>query len=387
MKTTTVYRDSAYPMIEQYMEKNHAKYERNVKQFIKDRIEDLNDIAPYKRIHHHESERQQFWKDLGLKEKDFKGYISRTYYGHKNIKPLAAKDPFTICLMQIIRYYYLKGKKKELELAMLHLSFSGKFYPSKHYNSFRIEPYKHVMEYVVNNKLSYKFDIKKQGSVMKTMIVLNDSWIKAYEKRLKDWMDDDVVYMIDQLIDRIKSSLRKIANVYYKAHKSEEYMTYSSDNMDEDDYRLADSNSLKIERYVTATMNYFTTTQVNYTICKISANGAVKVNDVKNLFDIIINNSENVELLRELVTIIVSEFFVDNPLGKVESAEFIVYGIKPRPNTSNKQIVRMKEIQQKLLEQSDDYLKRQRRGPTKAAYIKALQSYVVYTINKVAVHK
>ena len=51
---------------------------------------------------------------------------------------------------------------------MIYLSFSGKFYPSIHYGLFPKFPpseYRHIMEYVVNNKLNNKYDLKREGSV------------------------------------------------------------------------------------------------------------------------------------------------------------------------------------------------------------------------------
>lgn len=380
MKMTSVYKDTAYPNVSAHMDKNRRKYENHVKGFIKDRIEYLNDIGPYNRITHTDKEKAKFWADTGFKEKDFKSYISDTYYGNKSIKPVAAKDPLTIALIHIVRYYYIKKDKKNLEMAMIHLSFSGKLYPSVHYNSFPIIPYKHIMDFVINNKLNYKYDIKKHGTILKSIQSLNDTWLDAYHDLFTSWLDEDVVYLLDQLIDRMRSFMKNIATVYYEAHKNEEYLSYSSDNLDDDDYRLADSNSLKSERIITNTMTYLTTNKVNYTICKNASNTNVRVHEVKSLLETILSNNENIPLIRELITIIVTEFFVDKPSGTVRSAEFIVYSIKPRPNTSNKMIIRMKEIQYELLAQSDDYLKRMKRAPTKASYVKSLQTYFTYAI-------
>ena len=48
--------------------------------------------------------------------------------------------------------------KKELDLALVNLAFSGKYYPSIWYRSFpTVAPQEHIMEYVVNNKLSNKY--------------------------------------------------------------------------------------------------------------------------------------------------------------------------------------------------------------------------------------
>lgn len=381
MKNTTVFRDQVYPLIEKYMKTNKRKYDNHVKKFIKERISELNEVAPYSRIIQNESQREEFWKDTGLDKKEISNFMCYTYYANMSIKPVAAKDVYTMTLLNIVRYFYINNMKKDLELAMIHLSFSGKCYPSVHYNSFRILPYPHVMDYVINNKLSYKYDIKKYGTVLESIKSLNQTWITTYSAKLKNWDDSDAVYMLDQLLDRMKSFMKNIATEYYKSHKSEEYLAYSSDSLDEDSYRLADSNSLKVGRAVENGMNYITTGNVNFTICKASSSSAVNTNQVKALIELIMSDKNNSPLLRELMTIIVSEFYKDKPTGNINSAEFIVYSIKPRPNTNNKQILRMKEIQQIFLKQSDEYLRRMKRTATKISYIKALQSYVVYSIH------
>lgn len=381
MKNTTVFRDSVYPVIEKYMKTNKRKYDNHVKKFIKDRITELNETGPYSRIIQNESQKEEFWKDTGLDKKEISNFMCYTYYANMSIKPVAAKDVYTMTLLNIVRYFYMNNMKKDLEMAMIHLSFSGKCYPSVHYNSFPILPYPHVMDYVINNKLSYKYDIKKYGTVIDSIKSLNQTWITTYTSKVKNWDDTDVVYMLDQLLDRMKSFMKNIATEYYKAYKAEEYLVYSSDNLDEDDYRLADSNSLKVGRAVENGMNYITTGKVNFTICKASSSSNVNTNQVKALIELIISDKNNLPLLRELMTIIVSEFYKDKPTGNVNSAEFIVYSIKPRPNTKNSEILRMQEIQQIFLKQSDEYMRRMKRTATKISYIKALQSYIVYSIH------
>ena len=55
-------------------------------------------------------------------------------------------------------------------MAIVNMAFSGKFYPSIHYGFFKkVQPveYKWVMDYVVNNMLTGKFDLKSKGNVIK----------------------------------------------------------------------------------------------------------------------------------------------------------------------------------------------------------------------------
>ena len=86
--------------------------------------------------------------------------IKETYYSKiTDFNPRAAKDEVTVTAMCIIKYFYSKKMTKELDLAMIYLCFSGKFYPSIHYSSYPTAlpaDYRYVCDYVINNKLSNK---------------------------------------------------------------------------------------------------------------------------------------------------------------------------------------------------------------------------------------
>ena len=79
---------------------------------------------------------------------------------------------------------------------------------------------------------------------------------KSLNSLKKKMTDEDVADLIQQLHGRIKSFMANIASMYYKVYNDKDhYFTYDSDNADEENYRIADNNSLKAERYVENTMN------------------------------------------------------------------------------------------------------------------------------------
>ena len=103
---------------------------------------------------------------------------------------------------------------KDAELATIYLSFSGKFYPSLHYRSYPIAPAKHVMEYVVNNVLTSKYDLKTYGNVIGAIKSVGKTWLDAYKSKFKSFTDEDVVYLLQQLYSRIGSFMKNIATEY-----------------------------------------------------------------------------------------------------------------------------------------------------------------------------
>ena len=102
-----------------------------------------------------------------------------------------------------------------------------------------------------------KFDIVREGNVIGAVKSISTTWVKSYSQRFREFHDDDCVYLIQQLHNRIRSFMSNIAELYYDAVKNKDlYMTYDADNISEDDYHLADSDSFKLGRYTENTELY-----------------------------------------------------------------------------------------------------------------------------------
>lgn len=394
---TTVYGSSTtaivkgiYPLVEKALSNTTIlnKYRKNCSNFVNVRSKELYDIAPFTRIYWSDKDREDFYKVMGFSEKDVMTHIEKTYYWPiKSFNPRCAKDPFTCAQLMCIRYFLLKNMKKELDMALIYLAFSGSFYPSVHFGSFPVvqpSEYRHIMEYVVNNELSQKFDLKVQGSVIGSIKSISDTWVTSYKDRLKSSSDEDVVYVLQQLHDRIKSFMVNIATLYYKVYNDKDkYLSFDSDNYDADNFRLADNDSLKGERYVTNSMTYITTHTVSYKFCKMSADSLVRTDELKAIIDSVQSVSTNLVLIRELLSITVSEFLDGSKSKEINGIDFITFSISAKPNTKNPNIIRQKEIIEKLLgENSEAYQKRKSRLATRNAYHKCLIKYYVLVVNQ-----
>ena len=375
-----------YPYVSGKIKNNQTKYKQCLTRFVERRADQLYDICPCDRIYFNADDYADYFKSTGIDEKEIAKILSQTYYADQaNFNPRAAKDPLTVAQLCVIRYYFLGKKQKELELSCIYLAFSGKFYPSIHYNSYPVvqpSEYRHVMEYVINNELSNKYDIKSQGSVFKAILSVCTTWLDTYKDRLKSFEDEDCVYLIQQLHDRIKSFMKNIATVYYKVYEDKDkYLAYDSDNLDEDNYRLADNDSLRIERIVENTMSYINNTSVNYKICKMASDSNVKTDEVKSIIESILNNNDNIPEIKELVRIIVAEYFVVSKTKDVRDIDFITKSIAPKPNSKNQNIIRQKQIIEGwLCENSTAYLRRRSREATKNSYYKSILTYFVLVI-------
>lgn len=354
--------------------------------FFQKRSSSIYAVAPYDRIYFGADDINDFFQSIHVNLKDITKGLENTYYWDiKNFNPRAAKDEFTIALMMVIRYFIMKNDMKNAELSSIYLAFSGKFYPSIHYNKWHIPPSqnKHVMDYVINNMLTQKFDLKREGSVFGAIRSLCKTWLDTYKDKIKTADDEDMKDIIQQLHSRIKSMLGNIATLFYEAYENGNYLSYDSDSEEEENYRVADTDSLKIERYVENTMNYINMNAVDFKLCKLASDSNVKVDEVKSIIEGIQSDSNNIAVIKELIRIIISEYFVSSKEKDINSSDFLIWAMSSKPNSKNKNIIRQKEIIETWLdENSPQYRKRKSREATKSSYHKSVLKYYVMVISK-----
>lgn len=388
MKITSVIVNKVYPIIENSLSKNTARYKRNLQSYIEAHSSELYAIAPYTRIYFSQNDIDEYFKSLGIKSSDITRELQNAYFWNMNFNPRAAKDPLTVAQMMVVRYFIKKNDRKNAEISAIYLAFSGSFYPSIHYGKFPVaQPieYQYVMDYVINNILTQKFDLKREGSVFGAIKSLCTTWLDTYEDLFKSSMsDEDVADVIQQLHGRIKSFMGNIAEQYYKVYNDKEhYFTYDSDSSAEDSYRIADNDSLKAERAVENTMLIVNSNNIDMKICKSASDANVKVAEVQSIIESIQSEPSNLPTIKELMRIIVIEYMVNSKDKDVRSMNFVAASIVAKPNTKNKNIIRQKQIIESFLdENSPQYRKRKSREGTRSSYYKSVLTYYVLLINK-----
>lgn len=387
MKKTNAIVTYVYPVIEKALTKNLNSYRRNIQKYFQKKAKSIYDVAPYDRIYFGAEDVADFFRSIQVNKNDITKGLSNTYYWKiSSFNPRAAKDELTVSVVMCIRYFLLKNDMKNAELSAIYLAFSGKFYPSIHYSKWKLAPpseNRHVMDYVVNNMLTQKYDLKREGSVFGAIRSLCRTWLDTYKDKFKDPDDEDIKDIIQQLHGRIKSMLGNIASLFYEAYENGNYLSYDSDSENEENYRIADTNSLLVERCVENTMNYINTNAVDYRICKWASDSNVKVNEVRSIIEGIQDDNQNMPLIKELLRILISEYIAETNKTDVVSYEFVTWAISSKPNSKNKNIIRQKEIIEGWLnETSPQYRKRKSRAATKSSYYKSVLFYYALIINK-----
>ena len=383
---TSAIKKELYPIIEEALNKSSTKtsYKKLINDFISFRSESLYDSLPCDRILCSEMEMDKIFDVLKISKTKVKEIVDKTYYGPvDNFNPLAAKHEFTVTLVCMIRYFLLNKMKKESELAMIHLSFSGKFYPSLHYRSYpTVVPAKHIMEYVVNNCLSKKFDLTTHGSVFGAIKSVGTTWVDTYIDKFKKFEDEDIVYLIQQLHSRIGSFIKNIAIEYYKAYEDKDlYIAYSSDSFDPEDFHLADSDTLKVSKYTEKSVNVINSNGVEYRLCRMCSNNDITPNECKAVIESIVGHKENIPEIKELISLMISLYFATGERD-VTDIKFITFTIAPKPNAKQKEILRMKDIIEGWLSESGTaYMRRRSRIATKNSYERAVRMYFALVIH------
>ena len=215
---TLVISKKIYPVIDKALSTNTNKFKNNIKKFFQDRHEQVYAIAPYDRIFFNQTDIDNMFNSLGIKELQIRQLMSEVYFWDQPYNPQCAKEPYVETLMCCIKYFLKKNDKKSAYITCTYLAFSGKFYASLHGAAFpTVAPikYKSVMDYVVNNMLNDKFDLKKYGTVFGAIDSMCKTYIDTYEKILKDpnLSDDGYGKSIQQLRTREMSFMMNIATL------------------------------------------------------------------------------------------------------------------------------------------------------------------------------
>lgn len=383
---TKVVLNELYPLVEKSMKTNESKWKKVMSNFFQVRSEALYDIAPIDRIYFNQDDENRFFECLDISKSQITNIIQKIYYYYEinNRFDIIVKDEHSILALTVIRYFFIKNDKKNLDISLLYLAFSGKIYASAHYNSFEFAPteYRHIMEYAINN-MSNKYDIVREGSVIGAVRSLTQTFINSYKDRFKKYNDEDVSYLLQQLKNRVKAFIINIAKEYYQAYENKEYITYDSDNLDEKNFHLSDSDSMKLERSINRAFNKLESSTTDFRLCKISADDNVKTDELRAIIDSIMTKPENFPLVKELIRNICTYYFINGKKKDVTDAEFVIFSTSPKPNSKDELYLRNKEIIEiLLLSNSEKYATRSKRVATKISYNTVLLKYFVWLIHE-----
>ena len=387
-KISTVLCTTLYKKISESLDKNQDKYTSNIAKFLNKNHDKIHDIAPYDNIYFTKFDIDDMFKSLNIAEQEVNNIMKDCYFYNVPINPECVKEPYVEAAIQAIRYFTKTNQSKKAELATIYLVFSGKFYASIFQSAFPSAPpskYRAVMDYVVNNMLTDKFDLKKEGTVFGAIKSMSITWLNTYNKYLTDnkSTDEDMKMIIQQLRDRLKSFIHNIMELYYEAYNNKSYMNYETDSYDSEDFRLADNDAAKAARLTENTMNYLTSNKVSLQICNSCKDQYVKATEVCAIMESILGDNNNLPKVRRAVNIIICDFLRKYPGGSARSIDFVSYTVKAKPNSKDQYHIELKEIITALLD-ANSVAYRRKSDARKTSYYRAILMYLALTINKIA---
>ena len=381
--------DELYPLVKSKLDNKsiERKFISNIAQFFNAKSTQINDIAPYTNIYFNQSDLDKLLKSIDITEKEVIDILSKCWFWDQDIRPKCTKEPYVEILICAIRYYIISNNIKYTEMVTIYLLFSGKFYASIYSSLWRFPVNPSIMDYVINNNLSDKYDLKKEGTVFKAIKKLANTYLDKYSKDIasRDHSDNDFKNNIQQLRDREKSFLGNIFTSYIEAAESKSYLNYETDNLDPDKFRITDNDSAKASRITESAIGILTTQKVSREYCNNAHDSRVKSEQVQNILEnIILSDKNNIPQLKRVINIMICDFMSGNPGVPINSAAFLSYAITARPNTKNELVIEMKQTIINWLEQDAIYRKRSATKATAVSYYRSIICYLAQIIMKAA---
>lgn len=376
----TVLRKELYPYIEKAFSEpaNVKKYEKIISTYIDKNAEMLSAIGPMNIILFTENDKNPIYELIGVNEKQIKEIKNKSK--DRRTKDNLIESPFSTLMAVITSYFGVKKNKNLLTLSVFYLSMS--MYPFIYHRSFKFTPNENIMNYTINN-LSNKFKIKQTSNLMITITETAMGAYKLHEKRLLQGIDEahtDYVYAVKT---RISSFMKKIAREFYKNHEEGNYLNTEFESNEEDKFREADSSIYLIHKKVDAITLKLVIDGPPMKLITLAANSQkVSVNELRNYVNTMVTN-DNEEEIRSILESIFFLYLFDekNDIQNVNSDHFLIYcmDVYKRSNTTDKNVVNIKRILDKWLENLGTYKKTQRLA-TINSFRKALYCFFVMCI-------
>lgn len=380
MKTIT---ELVYPKVEQAMKdnKNVVKLNRVVSTYVDRNNQNLMSQGPSGRPMFGPQDEAPIYEMTKHDPKQIRQWIKENKYIKSQWQIM--NNPFNTIMAMIIRYGVIAKNDKVKGSGLLYIALS--MYPSLHSKYFQYPPNENVMAYTISN-LSYKYKIRKTGNLLFAIIETLETCLELHEKDLVKGTDKGLVDFIMDIKSRLNSMMRNISNEFYNNHREGKYLNTEGDSTEEDNYYEADNNSYAVARLSEAVSLKLTTRSIDGHLVTLSAKMCkVSVNELRN-YIIKLTDKRNTSDIHSLIESIISSYLVTEGLAAREikdNKKFLNHSmlLYRKSNTSDPDVIEIKRILDKWMEEIDIYKKTQRLA-TINDFRKAIYLYFVLSISK-----
>lgn len=368
-----------YPQVEQSLTQRERllEFQRGIDKFLADNISRLNTLGPSKYVSFPQKNIDQLIHCLGLTTKELTDAGSLVRKDRNlNADYTISTNPLYVSLTMATRFFTLKAEEakdahntKFLNECEDNIKRCTYYMAVTHYGLVmrmffkKCEPNEAVMQYAISGMIE-KNRIRQTGNMLDTIYITTADCYEFYRERLKPCVDDTVVRYINDVRTRLKSIMKNIANAYYKAFEEKKYLQSESESLEDKKFYQADSNSQFINRTTNKVVQTLITNGPDMKLIEFAAkNNHVPVGDLRS-YAITICTQKQVEDLEKIVEALLILFFsLDTErtytIRDIGTNKFLYLcmNVYKTPNTKNTQIVLIKEVLDRWVEQLHVYEK------------------------------
>lgn len=230
---------------------------------------------------------------------------------------IVATNPFYILSITIARWFKINKMDSEMMATMIYMSYV--LYTSAHSNSFKHLPNKEIMDYTINN-LSNRYIIKQKGTIQGAIEhTIGEAMTGRFNDELIRGSDLDIKDIIYALQTRMHSFMNNIAEKFYENHKNGNYMFHEEEDLSEDNFRLSDNISFKIDRVVQLVSSAIITEGFDYNTCikrSVSLNPGSSTKKLVAMLNTLVE--KDMTSINEMISDILTLFIYKNTGNKIE---------------------------------------------------------------------
>lgn len=376
-----------YPKVESTLKNpsNVKIYKSNIDKYMARNVAAYSSAGPSIRPTISPSDYTNFYNIFGFTEKEIKEVLKKIK-GNGGDSGKYFNNPYNVAIALSIRFFTVKNDKAMIDVGLMYLNTSiYQYIFHKYYPTFN--PNESVMAYTLAN-LSQRFKIKKYGTILATITDITNTCYETHKPRIKECTDLNIAKFINDVASRINSFMRKLANEYNENYKEQRYLQSEHDDYSEETFYEADNDSFAIDRISNKILTNLVVNGPDRKLVEIAAkNSSVSVNMLQTVVMTLITEN-NRDDIKEIIECLLALYLNDNPdpnasLKDIGTNKFYVYCIKiyRQSNTNNKNIIKIKSILDKWIDEVDLKKKVSYVGSI-GNYRKAIFTFFIFTIEK-----
>ncbi len=295
---------------------------------------------------------------------------------------------FRTILFFMMRHYIVTDQPKKLEMIVRYYGYSiyfslwSRFFKSKGFN-----PDKNVLRYTVEN-LTNKFIVRQLGSIDEMLLYGINLATETYLHRLVRCSDYDIWSVIDQIRNRIGGYVKSLCNIYMEDYNHDNKI-YLSDAIKKDGTLTEIIEMVSVGGEVMSlarsySTKFFSTNPSKGTIDKAAKFAGVSPSELGAAIHMLHQKNSSEEVTTFYASIF-SLFYDSDEHPKesdLHSIKFlsVMEGIYKKGNSNNKNILAVKLLMEKWLQEGSAVYRASNRQATLNNFKKSIYYYFIFTV-------